>query len=239
MRPPGEVSGEVQVCDDLAAAHRLLAAFGMDEPGRGHLTASLGGGRNYACSAKDRMWAATTQWHLSRCPVDRPLNPVHAAVYAEVGSASAIVECHSAALEAVSCLEGGFAFLSASSAGLYGRIAYCDWLAEEGDVRSVRDLKSPPAVLMLRGRGAMAIGTSVAEAFLAMYDLHRACTLQLKLLSTGLPVHRPSQQTLEQLAEQHRQDASLTTESRWKALRDWLGAVEVGDMPQIYRSNLS
>jgi len=263
MRPPGEASEELQLCDDLAAAHRLLAACGLEEPGRGRLSAKLACGGGHLTSPEGRLWAAVTPWNLVRCPGGAELDPLHTSAYEVLpaGSCAAVVQCHSPALEAVSCLEEGLLFLSAASAGLYGRVAYREWpalaaegcghpAAEVGDghlpaeaastAGALRAVPRPPALaLITRGHGALTLGTSVAEAFVAMYDLHRSCVLQLRVFGTGLRVRRPSERALERLARAHELDPALRADRRWGAMRAWLGASEHGDLPTPLRPNPS
>lgn len=242
MRPPGEASDELKLCDDLAAAHRLMAAYGLDEPGRGRLSARLGGWHTQFSSPRGRLWAAVTPWNLVRCPDDEPMDPLHAAIYEALPEAAfAIVQCHSPAVEAVSCLEEGLLFLSTASAGLHRHVAYSEWPAKAGDLADALEaVACPPArVLVLRGHGALAIGGSIGEAFVAMYDLNRSCALQLKAFGAGRPVRQPSESTLEHLSRLHEQDPALSAAQRWGAMRSWLGLSEHGDLPTLFRSNLA
>lgn len=56
--------------------------------------------------------------------------------------------------------------------------------------------------LLLRNHGALTVGPSVGDAFMRMYDLHRACEIQLLLLASGAAVVPVSQAVLDGIRQQ-------------------------------------
>lgn len=247
LQAPGKGSAELQLRDDLAAAHRLMAAYGLDELIWNHLSARLPGWDDYLVTPGDQLWATVTPWNLVRGSANITANVLHSAVYQALpGEALAVAHCHSPAIEAVSCLEEGVMFLSQPSAAFYGRVAYHDWegISDESAeapriVAALRSVERPPArALIMRNHGAITLGRTVGEAFVAMYYLNRICAVQLRVLSTGRPIRLPSKEALERAAGQCEQPG-FSLGSEWDALRKWLGASEHGDLPPLLRSNLS
>lgn len=70
----------------------------------------------------------------------------------------------------------------------YNRVAYHDYegialdLAEQA--RLVQDL-GDKSVLMLRNHGLLTVGKTIAQAFLRMYYLEKACEIQLAAQASG------------------------------------------------------
>ena len=72
----------------------------------------------------------------------------------------------------------------------------------EERARLVEDLGAKNAML-LRNHGTLTVGETIAEAFLRMYFLERACEAQVHMLSAGRDgLHNPPQGTLEKVREQ-------------------------------------
>ena len=57
-------------------------------------------------------------------------------------------------------------------------------------------------VMILRNHGLLACGETVGEAFMKMYYLERACTVQMQVLATGRAIELPSPDTCELTARQ-------------------------------------
>jgi ribulose-5-phosphate 4-epimerase/fuculose-1-phosphate aldolase len=59
--------------------------------------------------------------------------------------------------------------------------------------------------MILRHHGLLTCGETVAEAFMAMYYLERACRVQLRVLSTGAEFELPDVELRERAAKQYEQ----------------------------------
>ena len=81
--------------------------------------------------------------------------------------------------------------------------------------------------MILRNHGTLTVGGSANAAFMAMYYLERACTMQVKALSGGGRVNQPPQGSAEKAAEQSRLlfDGSVD-ELAWPA---WLRRLDARD----------
>jgi ribulose-5-phosphate 4-epimerase/fuculose-1-phosphate aldolase len=80
------------------------------------------------------------------------------------------------------------------AAQLHGRVAYHDFegitvRAEEGP-RVVRSIGRAPAVI-LRNHGLLSWGTTVAQAFVTLWTLQRACEIQLAGAALGPTIPIP------------------------------------------------
>lgn len=237
-----------QLLEDLAAGHRLMAAYGFDELHWNHFSAKQPHWAvdDYYITPGDRMFADIHPQHLVRSSVNVTANVLHTACYRACPDALAVCHCHSPAIEAVSCLAEGVMFLSQSSAGFYDRIAYHEWQGYSDDhgeaehiIRSVKSSPKPCRALMMRNHGAITFGSSVGAAFVGMYYLNRVCAMQLRVLSTGQKIHYPLKSALEHSAKQFDDNEEFQYGGEWPALKTWLANCERGDVPPVIRSNLS
>jgi ribulose-5-phosphate 4-epimerase/fuculose-1-phosphate aldolase len=84
-------------------------------------------------------------------------------------------------------------------------LAYHDYegIALEHDERErlVRDLGNKHCMI-LRNHGLLTAGATCADAFLRLYFLERACTMQVRALSGGVKLTMPNQGVPEKAAEQ-------------------------------------
>lgn len=75
--------------------------------------------------------------------------------------------------------------------------------------------------MILRNHGTLTMGQTIAEAFLSMYFLERACEAQIHALSGGVGLlNKPPQGTPEKVAEQGRMSLDVAANFlAWPALR--------------------
>ena len=58
-------------------------------------------------------------------------------------------------------------------------------------------------VMILRNHGLLTCGSTIAEAFMLMYYLDRACKNQIDVLSTKMKTNVPSKNIMEYAADQY------------------------------------
>jgi ribulose-5-phosphate 4-epimerase/fuculose-1-phosphate aldolase len=58
--------------------------------------------------------------------------------------------------------------------------------------------------MILRNHGTLTVGRSCADAYMAMYYLERACTMQIRALAGGAAIAEPPQGSAAKAAEQSR-----------------------------------
>jgi ribulose-5-phosphate 4-epimerase/fuculose-1-phosphate aldolase len=194
--------------EDLAACYRLLAHFRMTDLIYTHCTLRVPGPeRRYLINPYGLMWDEIGPSDLvlldadgtpvgSRTP---PINlagfVIHGAIHEARDDAHCIVHTHTRAGCAVAAQRDGLLPVNQISLELYGRVAYHEYEGISYDLderqRLVRDLGDKP-VMIMRNHGLLTVGTTVAQAFLRMYYLEKACEIQLAAQSGGRPLSLPS-----------------------------------------------
>ena len=106
---------------------------------------------------------------------------------------------------AVSALKDGLVPMQIDGMAFYNRVAYHDFEGQSDDAeeceRIAASLGDHP-VMILRNHGLLTCGRTVGEAFIRMYYLERACSVQLQVMATGREIELPSAEICERTAEQ-------------------------------------
>lgn len=147
---------------------------------------------------------------------EQEINPagfvIHSAIHMARPEVQCILHTHTVAGMAVAALEAGLLPVSMYALGYFGQVAYHDFEGPSLDLderaRLGRNLGSNH-VLVLRNHGLLTCGESVAQAFVRMYRLERACQVQLAAQATGSKLAIPAQHVCELSAE--RSDYFLST----------------------------
>jgi ribulose-5-phosphate 4-epimerase/fuculose-1-phosphate aldolase len=192
--PPEE--GEAVLRRQLAAAYRLVDQFGWTELIYGHLTARVPGDKpHFLINPFGLNYDEVTASNLVKIDVDgntvgesrHPVNyagfVIHSAIHmAHQARHRAVMHTHTRAGMAVAATREGLLPISMNATAFHGNLAYHDYegVSLELDERSrlLKDLGDSTA-MMLRNHGLLTTGRSVAEAFLRLYRLERACQTQV------------------------------------------------------------
>ena len=139
---------------------------------------------------------------------NQEINPagfvIHSAIHMTRPDAQCIMHTHTTAGMAIAALEGGLLPISMYSLGYYDRVAYHDFEGPSLDLDERRRLAEnlgDKHVLILKNHGLLACGQTVAQAFVRMFRLERACQVQLAAQSTGSPMVIPPKKICELSAE--------------------------------------
>ena len=136
-----------------------------------------------------------TQW-----PVNRAGFVIHSAIHGAIEQAHCVMHTHTTNGVAVSCLKDGLSSDNFYGAMLHGRVAYHELQGVTVDMTErdsiVRDL-GDKHVMILRNHGLLSWGANVAEAYLRLWTLQRACEVQLATAAAG-EVHRVRPEVFEQ-----------------------------------------
>lgn len=185
----------------LAACYRLVARFGWDDLIFTHISARVPGPEHhflinpYGLLFEEITASSLVKVDLEgRKRMDSPydINPagftIHSAIHAAREDAQCVLHVHSVNGVAVSAQAGGVLPLSQHSIFVLSSLAYHEYegvaLEAEEKPRLVRDLGDKHC-LMLRNHGLLTIGTSVAEAFVAMYFFETTCRIQVRAQAGG------------------------------------------------------
>ena len=217
-----EVSAEEwQLRVDLAAAYRLIALYGWDDLIFTHVSARIPGDEHhFLINPYGMMFEEITASSLVRVdqegnkidPDDFDINPagftIHSAIHAVRDDATCVMHTHTTAGVAVSAQKGGLLPLSQQSLFPLSNLAYHDYegvaLREDEKARLQKDLGNNN-FMILRNHGLLTTGGSIADAFLGMYILQRACEVQIQALSGNremTPIPAGIVDTIRQQAEQ-------------------------------------
>ena len=195
---------------DLAAAYRLVAHYGWDDLIFTHLSARVPGPEHhFLINPYDMMFEEITASSLVKIDVDgqpvvptaHPVNPagftIHSAIHMAREDAHAVMHLHTPAGQAVSAMAEGLLPHTQTAMIAKHNVAYHEYegIATDLDERErlVEDLGEKHAMI-LRNHGTLAVGQSVADCFMRLYFLERACDAQVKMLSAGREnLHTPQQ----------------------------------------------
>jgi ribulose-5-phosphate 4-epimerase/fuculose-1-phosphate aldolase len=189
---------------ELAACYRLVALFGWSDLVATHISARAPGHEQaFLINPFGLMFDEITASNLVKIDIEgnaigeSPYGvneagfTIHSAVHQVREDAECVMHLHTTDGVAVSALSEGLLPLNQNAMLLTGDIAYHDYEGPafnlEERARLQRDL-GEKHMMLLRNHGTLAIGASVGEAFVRMYMLERACTLQVRTLSMSRPL---------------------------------------------------
>ena len=133
----------------------------------------------------------------SRHPVNRAGYVIHSAIHMGRVDAKCVIHTHSLPGMAVAAAADGLAEHNIFALGFHGCLSYHDFEGASGDhnlserERMAASLGPCNKAMILRNHGLLSVGETVAEAFVWMYRLDRAC--QVQVLANGA-FARPSEQ---------------------------------------------
>jgi ribulose-5-phosphate 4-epimerase/fuculose-1-phosphate aldolase len=186
---------------DLAACYRLVALFGWDDLVFTHISVRIPGeAEAFLINPYGMLFEEITASSLVKVdqhgeklePSAWPVNPagfvIHSAIHAARHDVGCVLHVHTNAGVAVSAQKGGLLPISQIATIALSSIGYHDYegiaLRDDEKPRLVRDL-GDAAALVLRNHGLLTAAATVADAFLYMYALQRACEVQIMAQSGG------------------------------------------------------
>jgi ribulose-5-phosphate 4-epimerase/fuculose-1-phosphate aldolase len=209
---------EWQARVDLAAAYQLVADYGWDDLVFTHISARVPGPEHhFLINPYGMMFEEITASSLVKVDLegkivmesDFSINPagftIHSAVHAAREDALCVIHLHTDYGIAVSVQENGLLPISQQATFVLSSLGYHDYeglaLNEDEKPRLVSDLGNK-TFLILRNHGLLTVGQSVADAFLSMFLLERACRIQILAQSGGSKLISVSDKVLAQIPAQ-------------------------------------
>ena len=186
----------------LAAAYRLVDTYGWTEQIYGHLTARVPGPENhFLINPWGLNYDEVTASNLVKIDVDGKVitagSPavnfagfvIHSAIHMTCSDENHVVmHTHTRAGMAIAAIKEGVLPVSMFGTVFHNRIGYHDYegaaLYLDERERIVKSL-GPHKAMILRNHGLLAVGKTVAECFLRLYRLERACQVQLDAAAAG------------------------------------------------------
>jgi ribulose-5-phosphate 4-epimerase/fuculose-1-phosphate aldolase len=191
----------------LAACYRVFAMLGWTELIYNHITVRIPGPqRHFLINPFGLHYSEVTAANLVKIDLEGrivgdsawPVNPagftIHAAIHAGIPDAHCVMHTHTTAGCAVACSAGGLSTDNFYAAQLHGRVATHDFEgitvhSEEGP-RLVKSIGDRHAVI-LRNHGLLSWGNTIAQAFVYLWTLQRACDIQVAGAALGPTIPIP------------------------------------------------
>jgi ribulose-5-phosphate 4-epimerase/fuculose-1-phosphate aldolase len=235
------IASEWQTRVDLAACYRLCALYGWDDGIYTHISAAVPGEPDhYLINPFGLRFDDVTASNLVKvdgagnvigampAPVNQSGFRLHAAVHKARPDAACVMHLHNVACIAVGMQQDGLLPLSPYALRFYGALAYHDYegiaMTPDEQARLVHDLGARPAMLM-RNHGSLTVGRTIAEAFVLMETLDRACDVQLRAQAAGVPLRQPPDAICAKTHDQLLGDGSPEGVLEWPSLLRRLDAV--------------
>jgi ribulose-5-phosphate 4-epimerase/fuculose-1-phosphate aldolase len=192
---------EWQLRVDLAACYRLVAAYGWSDLIFTHISARIPGPEHqFLINPYGLLFEEITASSLIKIDQagnklsasEHPVNPagfvIHSAVHAVRDDAACVLHTHTRAGVAVSAQACGVLPISQQSTFVLASLGYHTYegvaLHDAEKPRLQADLGDTKH-LMLRNHGLLVVGSSIAEAFLLMYNFESTCQIQLAAQAGG------------------------------------------------------
>lgn len=234
--------GERQTRIDLAACYRLCALNGWDDLIYTHISAAVPGepgrflinpfGFRFDEICASNLVKIDVQGQIigdGKYKVNVTGFAIHGAVHAARADAHCVMHLHNPNGVAVGMQLDGLLPLTQHALRFYQQVGYHDYeglaLSAVEQSRLIERLGSFPA-MFLRNHGTLISGRTIAEAFVLMDMLDKACAFQLKAQSGGarlsMPTHEICQKTYLELIG----DGSPEGVLEWPALLRKLDALD-------------
>jgi ribulose-5-phosphate 4-epimerase/fuculose-1-phosphate aldolase len=199
---------------DLAACYRLVHHFGMDDLVYNHISARVPGEEgHFLINAYGMTYDEISASSLVKIDFDGKVVQdsgtgygvnlagfvIHSAVHRGRADVACVIHTHTPAGMAVSAMKCGLLPLT-QNAMYFGGLGYHDYEGPAVDLdeqrRLVGDL-GPHEAMILRNHGLLSVGRTIAEAFVTMYWLDRACQAQVFAVSSNQKLLIPGEDVVK------------------------------------------
>jgi len=208
---------EWQTRVDLAACYQLVEHFGWGDLIYTHLSAKVPGTDHYLVNAFGLTFDEVTASNLVKVNLagdiidDSPftINPagftIHSTVHNIRPDAHCVIHLHTKETIAVATQKDGllpYSQYSMFSLASLGYHAYEGLAVDDDERRSLENDLGTNNHLLLVNHGGLTVGPTIGDAFMRMYDLQRACEVQLLIQASGQPAHLVEQSILDNIYSQ-------------------------------------
>ncbi len=202
---------EQSIRENLAAAYRLIALFGLDDLTFSHLSARVPGKDVFFIQPFGLLFAEVTASSLltvnfagnvlegKEYQYNQTGYVIHGSIYKHRDDLNAVFHLHTEDTIAISATPKGLLPISQWALHFYDRISYHNYnslalLTDEHEARLVEDLGNNK-VMFLRNHGTLICGATIHEAFIYTHHLERACRTQVRALAAENNLITPNQKT--------------------------------------------
>jgi len=216
---PRAISPAASLCDrvspqewaqrvELAACYRVMDHLGWSELIYAHTTLAVhGNDRHFLINPYGLRYDEITASNLVRLDVDGKVvddGPhvanvagfvIHSALHLARADAACVIHTHTTAGMAVAAQKQGLLPISMYSHNFHGRVGYHDYEGPSlllGERERLAESLGSNHALILRNHGLITVGRTVAQAFIRMFRLERACQVQIAAQAGGAQLLLPS-----------------------------------------------
>ena len=195
---------EWQARRELALCYRLVDYYGWTAQVYNHISLRIPGTDHLLINGFGFRYDEITASNLVKIDIDGnavgdspyPVNKagylIHSAIHQARPDLHCVLHTHDIDCQAVSCIEGGFIPLTQESCQFHERVGYHEFegiVLDEGEkARLVEALGEPKHTLFLHNHGIITAGPTAIWAFDRMYQIIRACQVQLRAMASGKPL---------------------------------------------------
>ena len=246
MNQMTELSAEQTIRRDLAAAYRLVALHGWDDLIFTHISARVPGPEHhFLINPYGQTFDEITASSLVKVGLDGHsvgdtealVNPagftIHSAIHEVREDAGCVIHVHTPDGTAVATAREGLKPLNQTAQLVIDDLAYHDYegvaLDHDERPRLQQDLGTKN-LMLLRNHGTLTVGRTVAEAFLRMYFLERACTMQVRTRILGSDDYPTHPEVIDKNAKLSAAAGMQTVANRllWPAMLRKLDRIDAG-----------
>ena len=188
---------EWQTRVELAACYRLLVMHGWDDLIYTHVSARIPGTEDLLINAFGLSFEEVTASNLVKIDIDGniidpdspfEINPagftIHSAVHHARPEDQCALHLHHSDATAVASSKEGLLPYSQYAAFALASMSYHHYeglAVDHNEIISLQQDLGSANFMLLRNHGALTMGKTIGDAFMHMYDLLRACEIQVKL----------------------------------------------------------
>lgn len=195
---------EKDLRQQLAACYRVFDYMNWDELIYNHITVRVPGDeKHFLINPYGLHYSEVTASNLVKVDIDGnvvdsseyAVNPagmlIHSTIHAARDDAHCIGHIHSDAGMTVACQQDGLRIDNFYSVLLYNRVAYHDFqglTVMPGEKEQLLESLGDKNFLILRSHGLLTCASTIPQMFAYMWNLQRACEIQVSVDQTGKPV---------------------------------------------------
>lgn len=193
---------EWQLRVDLAACYRLIALHGWDDLIYTHVSVRIPDTEHVLINAFGLRFDEITASNLVKIDMDGNIvdpdcpfefNPagftIHSAIHEVRHDDICALHVHTNEAISVASLQAGLLPISQYSMFALASMSYHDYeglAVNDEEKRRLQEDLGNNNFMLLRNHGALTMGRTIGDAFMHMYDLIRACQIQVQVMSTGM-----------------------------------------------------
>ncbi|GMV56644.1 MAG: class II aldolase [Betaproteobacteria bacterium] len=234
---------------ELAAAYRLSAKMGWSDLISAHISLRVPGHPDqFLINPYGEMFDEITASSLIKTDMrgqslsesPYPINPavlvIHATILEARPDVNSVMHLHTTEGTAVSMQDHGLLPASQHALVVWSRLCYHEFegvaIDDAEKASLVRDLGDKKAMI-LRNHGTLTVGATMGETFVLMYQLERACRMQVAALAGAVKMYPIADEVIAKSIEQGRQIFGKSGfvpqgQKEWAALRRKLDREDPG-----------